>query len=912
MSFTLCDDCKATGLPLMPVLYATVPTGLGPKLPAWATGARVATVALAQGQQYALRTVHTGYVYVFYEKNAWGKQLWDCWTVTDDGTLLKQVTPQMASPIPALTCSRQAHDPGRLKHLIIGRPLDCTNAWIAYSKTKWSPEALDFYASNKPEREKRMQAFSPSQMARGTSNSHSTAAIEANLQGVIEYAPGIDPTRLPFDKPANTFSHADGNFDAAALLKVSSNRPWHLRTGQAAADAETMRKRATVPDGKPYMPQIMALWDAVGVSQEINGWCNDVTGWVALYTHERDLQMGALQAIDGLRNALSTKAQAQAKDSQRVVMAEGQFRNIMAVRPNPRSWPADVPYKRLTDQADIQRYGVGMVEVFPPGQAQRTAQAVSQAQSRTWARYAAHVDEAALKQFRNIWERLQADANTLLEARVSGLVAWLSSDLLISTLQDYRPNSLADGVLYKDTVGSLTWGMGAAAAGAKKLEEWAKQGKTSDPYNLLWRGLALNQTLAMADVDAALTLAREHATARTVATALNAEGVVAKLLKAFADTHKKAASIDSANTSASGASGSSAFGAKIQPINTRQVDKLAVTTGATVQKIFKVDAVGDFLSEKIIQHLFSVRALVDPADSLALIVAQAGHDTAARGHVLRRLQAAQTLLDASNARMQQAQSDSLKRAWDNFKATNAKAPQAMLDARLAVVVMLMEGLNFQKLMAECVTKNDAKTWWSLAASGMTIMSGLFDVASVPAKYLFADKAVGLAEGESWSYQRIKLVGGVLSAGAGLIGAGLDLVDAKKSLAKGNGSLAFLYGVKFVAGGASAALTLATTFTYAAPLIGRLTGQPSYAGAARAVGINATRVIGARILFMSAGAWLTVGTIGIQVFIWIFTDDKLQEWCEFSAFGVKRGHSAAYKNPNLQYDKFTEALVEVGV
>ena len=93
---------------------------------------------------------------------------------------------------------------------------------------------------------------------------------------------------------------------------------------------------------------------------------------------------------------------------------------------------------------------------------------------------------------------------------------------------------------------------------------------------------------------------------------------------------------------------------------------------------------------------------------------------------------------------------------------------------------------------------------------------------------------------------------------------------------------------------------------------RLTGQPAYAGTARAVGASAARVIGTRILFMSAGARLTVGTIGIQVFIWIFTDDKLQEWCEFSAFGIKRGHKSAYTNPTLQQDKFTEALVEVGV
>lgn len=90
---------------------------------------------------------------------------------------------------------------------------------------------------------------------------------------------------------------------------------------------------------------------------------------------------------------------------------------------------------------------------------------------------------------------------------------------------------------------------------------------------------------------------------------------------------------------------------------------------------------------------------------------------------------------------------------------------------------------------------------------------------------------------------------------------------------------------------------------------RITGNPVYAGSARSVSVRAAAIIGRRILFMSAGTWLTVGIFGIQVFIWIFSDDDLQPWCEQSAFGLKRDSGWT---PKRQMDEYTEALKSVGV
>ena len=71
---------------------------------------------------------------------------------------------------------------------------------------------------------------------------------------------------------------------------------------------------------------------------------------------------------------------------------------------------------------------------------------------------------------------------------------------------------------------------------------------------------------------------------------------------------------------------------------------------------------------------------------------------------------------------------------------------------------------------------------------------------------------------------------------------------------------------------------------------------------------ATRVIAARILMMSVGAWVTVITIGLQVLIWVFTPDELEDWCEGCAFGPQDRRKGW--TPRQQMDEFDKALVEV--
>ncbi|WP_146744604.1 hypothetical protein [Herbaspirillum rubrisubalbicans] len=68
-----------------------------------------------------------------------------------------------------------------------------------------------------------------------------------------------------------------------------------------------------------------------------------------------------------------------------------------------------------------------------------------------------------------------------------------------------------------------------------------------------------------------------------------------------------------------------------------------------------------------------------------------------------------------------------------------------------LLVMFIEGGNFAKMMGEVLKKNDRKSWLALAASGMTITAGLFDITATLVKGIAQDAAGDFDKGASlWS------------------------------------------------------------------------------------------------------------------------------------------------------------------
>lgn len=916
-----CNQCKMTGLPILPVRYTVVPEKVNPGLPSWANGDRVKSVDVGTDFKYAMRTVRTGFIYLFYEKHARGKKYWECYSVCQDGSLTLQPSTLAAKPYlgPRLLCANHSHVAVGVHYLVIEKPEKCGPTWIAFSQDKWSEETVDEYTRNTKLRNARMQTIHPAQMIEGAKHGHGAIAAADALEQVLEYAPAMNTHVLPHAGDWNVAkglhdisTGEDGGYQAYQLVQMSTRYPWAFRFDEkthvslAEATVNHMQGRARAASGKPGMPHVLALWDAIGIAHELNGFRNDAAGWIKKYGDERELQISALNTYDGLQKALEQQAAdfseqriAKVRSLPPTSAREDRARALLHANPND-AWARKELAEALAErQQQVATSDLGAQDFKKSHIA------------AAWPKYRPRLDTRALDLFKGKLDAFQIEAAAVVERRTQPLIHWLEAKLFLDTLNDYHGQNVEDGFLFEEAIAESIFGIGSCKVGKKKIEEWVKEAKSSMETNLLWRVVALNQDIARTDLDATLAEAQRHKSQQTQANALVVTGYMAKSLKAFADIYKKAQGVLDGNTKAASEAGSFAFGARIKSLNMRSTDKFAITVGDAVFSHFRIDKLADYASEKIIQHIFGIRAFVNPADSANLIMAQAQGDELKRAETLKRLRIGRTFMAADTPAIRTAQSENMEAAWQKFKADTstpgkaAAVASANKDARLALVVGLIEGVNFAKLIADCKAKNDAKSWLSLLASGMSITSALFDIATVAAKNM---AGIGAA---SWTYQGLKLWGGLLSGGATLIGGGIDLYEASNNREKGYYLLSNMYLFKGGTGLVATALSLSVTFTYSAPLIKRLVTRAAGGTAVKEVGTRSAAFIGLRILGMAIGWKVTMIIFGMQIIIWWITPDALEDWIDHSAFGRKRS-TGGYRTVEEQDRKLRESLIEMGL
>lgn len=934
-----CPNCNKSGLAILPVRYAVVPKDLDASLPA-PLGNKVSDVKLGQ-HKYALRTLRQGYIYVFHEKHPRGSQItWEVYSVTEAGTLWKQLSPSAITPAQEEpSCSRSGHNiPASV--ITIEAPEKCKRVWIAFSEHAWSAETFRDFASDSKLRDRRMQTFLPATWITAGGYRHGLPATQAHIEQVIEYKPGFNPASLN-GAALPTISADTGEHKQARLTLQSTRYKAVARTNQSESLVKVMQQ-VSQNKGKDHPPIMIALWDAVGITHELNGFRNDTAGWVEKYNAERDQQVSAMMSIVGLKQALAKHAGDSVDDFQKQAIDNSTFsgdtrqRRLNAAKLPPdqrtreleicnifddwktRKVPTSLFAMRL-NEANFMKEPQRSIEIGRIKQEandmlarrdKNAAQNIQNARDGAWSRYEEQLADAGAGKkkyqvFKENYDKFLTAVDHLMNERTKDLVAWLESKYLIDAFTEFHGNSFEDGVVFNDQIGNAIFGINSSQSGQDKLDAWVKEIKATET-NLVWRTMALNQTEGMQEITGFLQEIQQHAEAKTPGGKLDWTTTVPKSLKAFVDTHKKFASLNSSNTDAASTNGSKAFGIKLKSINTRGSDLLMMTVGDKIFGQFRLFGLADFAAEKMVQYVVSVRLLVPSNVAIDLIRAQVAGDPLLRRQQLQELRASRRSIAAGTPPKETKETATLRSAWKKFRETSAKAPNAMRDNRLALLIMLIEGVNFGKLLFDCVEKNDAKSWWSLAASSMTISSALFDIASVTVK------AIAPKGADHMTYQQLKLYGGVLSSTAAAITVGLDWQAATKSNTQGQSSLAMLYRMKSVVGGIGVGLTLATTFTYSAPLISSLTGSAEVGAAARVIGQRAAAVIATRILFMAAGGWITVIGFGIQILIWAFNKDELQVWCGLCIFGENIDAKGAYKSAKEQASALENVLIQMGM
>ncbi|MGU7838564.1 T6SS effector BTH_I2691 family protein [Burkholderia sp. AW33-5] len=907
-----CAVCQLQGLAVYLPRYAVVPKAFAAPALGPFSGAGIKEVSLTESK-YALRQLREGFVYFLYERGPRGKFHWEVYASAADGTLTKLLDPAVARSAEApKACSRTGHNALRVQYVVIEKPKECGKVWVAFSERPWSDATIKRYGADSPEaaevRLNRMQAIDPAAwVAAPKPGPHVAPLTAANLQHVIEYAGDVAETplevsSLPYDFRPEISRGATGACRDNVLNLCTTRYPWAVRQGiwnkVASAQLVEVAQASSVSDGAPCQPMMLALWDAVGIAHELNGFRNDAVSWLDRYVVERALQITALRDIDTAKEALEKGA----VDSESRFQSEtgqattaGLKDSAAALRKRAATLPEGPERTRSLQTADDYDYlaknGLGgpyvaQVQSFR-SDAERLAwrqktdatiadinrtkqKRLKDAHDDAWPRYEAKLKRADIEAFRKKYAEIQDKVQALQEARTDDIGHWLKAGLWLATLGDCHDSDFFDGIAYEVAVGTAIFGLNSSPKGRHLVDSLVALLDATKIESIVWRAIAMNQKDGRVQLTQALQSAQS---AKETPLQGNVDKIasVAASIKTVVGYYKKLASLavekDQKNITPVG-----------KLIRALEIDQIAMTAGDSIFRKFRVNQGADFVGEKIIQTIFLQRAGISDVDTLNLVRKQAELEGLSRKEVLNTMRVAHGFIQGEEAlggMGKASRSRALSEAWNQLKLTEEGNAQ-LRSARVTVVTSLLEAVNFYKLM---VMPHDENTTLNLISSGASLCSGLVDISMAPF-YATLQKST---RSQAW-----KLVGGGLGSAGAFIGAWMDGKSAAESLTKKQNTVFFLTTIKVVAGAATGTAVFISAVGKSGPLLKRVAsryGTQVIVGVVEGLAERAAAFAAFRAVGMLLGWEATVVLLVVQGLIWYFTPNVLEAWCTRCAFGT---------------------------
>jgi hypothetical protein len=957
-----CVNCEKTGLPILPVRYSVLPKNVKAAMPEGFSGARVTDVAL-EAHHYGLRTLRKGWVYVFYEVGPRGNQYWEAYKVTSDGRLWKQTLPLPRVPNTDPACAQRAIAVP-MDLIAIERPEKCTGrVFVAFSEHTWHKEVFDRYASDETLRQARMQFVEPSKwIANGTdANGHAIVATEQAIDDVIEYMPGFDPKLLALSDDKQPFSDEKGGYKDDWLKREVTRYPTFIRQASPASASQTLVKlmKQVGSKGQGYgsdsnhPPMMLALWDGIGNVHELNGFRGDPASWLDLYvTTERPMQVGALQAIDTAHTIIQSRTDQDLTNQETVVrqatalgrpeapsvLAAQRARELANATPT-RAKQINAYYDDMIWMATNNTPVIYQSRLISFGQSTSAGTASSNApyigayrdqvmsdarsyvqaelgaherkltkmRSYNWSKYEARLKRRDVENFRKNYKALQSAVFDLQEARSADVGKWLQSKLFLDTLEDYQSTDLLDAIAFEVVVTDGLKGIGSTPRGKAILDALVVQWDPVQQESLIWRVFAMNQKdarqelgqllkTALAKKDMPLKSGHDEASAGRnpgIDAVISAVGMIGKLNGYYKNFAKLALE--------SNAKKISPLGGVFKRL---EVDLFGMTVGDAIFARFRINQLGDFVGEKIVQTVLLQRAGISYSDAMALIRKQAELEKLSREETIESLSKAQSLFRTNTRKSTQALYD----VWSEMKSTD-DGIKALRSSRIAVVAALLEAVNFYKLITAAPDRN---TRAILMQSGASMLSSLITITMTPYYAALKDSI----RSQSW-----KLVGGGLSTFGTFISAWMDGEKASDAYHGQKFDVLGIYTGKAFIGMAAGMATLIDATSTAAPLLKRLALQYGTVVVIEAVETATARVVAwaaLRAVTMLTGWEVTLGLIVLQTMADRLTTNELESWCSRCAFGTGQeailrvtDHCVArYTAPSQQEKDFVDAMTKL--
>lgn len=903
----LCKDCLATGLPILPVRYAIVPSNV---VATTATGPGMTDVNLGPDYKYILRTLRYGYLYVYYETHPRKSKYWECYGITGDGLLVKQPLITYAiQPGDTVKCTTNGHSNTRLEFFVIEEAQNCGVTWIAYSSHRWT-DAVRKQVEADPSI--LMQKIEPSKLIANDkpSGPHISAATPEHLKWVADYTPNFDSSQLPYDTNSRGISEENGKHDSGKLAQRSTIHPWRPRGKTGDKTVAAMKKQGVRPNAPPHGGIILALGDAEGIAEELNGYMADIEGRNAQYILERGLQVSAIDAFKKTFAALEAGIIAEWRlepDPYEQTTLKAAVLQCVAHDPRDTNQVAKI-YQTLSNHDDEfkagsipeahykeQRSAYIRKYAANPAEMERRYAEIDKHRQQRWARQLMDRDVALKKQFIGLkdrldlkaistfndnWQAFRDECDKLMDARAKALIKWLESEPLLNTLESYDRNDAYDGGKFQNCIGQIIFGLPNTHSGSEKLSAWVKEG-VANKTNLVWRTFALNQDDGVKGIDEALAYAKEnHLVEHTQAT-LAASVSNIKNWQRLVDTFKKGFTMDVTNTRAA-TEKTKAFGATLFSYNLRGTDKFFATVCNKIFDLWIVKAPGDFVGEAIIKRIILNRGGADDNEVLRVMTAMTKEKKPTNRDLLNFINSSRAMLeDLPEEQRYSARAKELANAWENLKGGRNKL-DALKDSRLTMAVMAVEAVNLYKLSV--TSKGDAVSRAKIGLSAASLTAGAIDIWSLGHKALWGTGDV--------SYQKLKLYGGALSGMASFIGGMMDIAKGIEKLDHPRWGVPALYILKGGLGMGSGAMTWSAAFTYSARYMETFAGKKAVIKVTeeelvKAAAVRGEAIVVRRVIFMSAGLWLTLIALALEVAIVYMDDSDMEKWFDKCAFGKKR-------------------------
>lgn len=964
-----CENCEKTGLPILPVRYTVLPQDVKARMPGGLSGERVTSISLTD-HHYGVRTLREGWVYLFYEVGARGRQYWESYRVTADGRLWKQKPPLPTELMIHPACA-QCAIAVPMDVIAIEQPKKCTGkVYIAFSEHAWHAEIFDHYKSDSKLRSARMQYVEPSKWINGgkDAHGHAIAATESAIDDVLEYMPAFDPKQLSLPDEKQPFSTEKGDYKDDWLKLKVTRYPLSIRQASPRSASQAlvklMKNIGTDASGgggdSHYPPMMLALWDSIGNVHELNGFRSDPVSWLDRYVStERTLQVGAQHDIDAAKAIVQSRNEAMVKGQDTVMnplaspnapaaLAKQRAQALAGADPSraaqinafydDQAWMAanNTPpsYQRRLNVIGISSSATNPNSSAPytgpyrdeimsearayaqkkGGQHARDLQSqIDSATAYDWSKYAARLRGKDLDHFRDQYQKLRTSVHDLQETRSADVGAWLQAQLLFDTLEDYGSTDLNDAAAFELVVTDATAGLGSTPTGKKILDSLIAQWNPVELPSLVWRVFAMNQMDARQELAEYLKTAQEKKQTPLAASAgqaqpaaghsagvdavISASGTLAKLNGYYSKLASLATQSDPKKLTPAG-----------NALKRLHADTFVMTVGDAIYEKFRINQMGDFVGEKLIQTLFLKRAGVSNTDAIALVRKQADLEQMSREEKLARVRAAVPFLRAGAPAKVPPATKELYDTWHQMQST-ADGEKPLRTARLTVVAMLLESVNFYKLMTGARDQDTSK---KLVQSGVSLLSSLITITMTP--YYAALKTSNRTLG--W-----KFVGG----GLGAVGASVSVwMDWTKTVDTAFNKHQFdatvIYFLKTGADlGVTGALVLDTISTTAPLLkaIAKRYGTEAVIAAVETLTERAIAWAALRGIGMLLGWEATIGLIVLQAAADWLTPTALETWCAECAFGtgrtsflrVKDYSVKLYTDPSLQEKDYVSAMTQ---